>query len=59
MPRHGIEEPVIVANWWKNRGGEAIRIRLLAYEGHGGAGAAFCISSLARTPGYCGELRSA
>jgi hypothetical protein len=38
MPRHGIEEPVIVACWWKNRGGEAIRIRLLTYEGHGSAG---------------------
>jgi hypothetical protein len=38
MPRHGIEEPINVASWWKNRGGEAIRIRLLTYEGHGGAG---------------------
>jgi hypothetical protein len=41
MPRHGIEEPVIVANWWKNRCGEEIRIRLLTYEGHGGAGSRF------------------
>jgi len=25
--------PVIIASWWKNRGGEAIRVRLLTYEG--------------------------
>lgn len=27
-------EPVVVAEWWKNRRGEAIRVRLSTYEGH-------------------------
>jgi hypothetical protein len=58
MPRTDLRSQSL-SRRWKNRGGEEIRIRLLTYEGHGGAGAAFCISSLARTPGYCGELRSA
>jgi hypothetical protein len=34
MPQQEIEEPVIVASWWKNRGREAIRVRLLTYEDH-------------------------
>jgi hypothetical protein len=32
--RPTLREPVIVAEWWKNRSGVAIRIRLSTYEGH-------------------------
>jgi hypothetical protein len=30
----GLDEPLIVGEWWKNRGGESIRVRLSTYEGH-------------------------
>lgn len=29
-----LAEPVIIAKWWANRGGEAVYVRLSAYEGH-------------------------
>ena len=33
--RHPIlPEPIIISEWWKNRGGESIRVRLSTYEGH-------------------------
>ena len=32
--RHSpLEEPITVAEWWKNRRGESIRVCLSAYEG--------------------------
>ena len=30
----GLDEPLIVGEWWKNRAGESIRVRLSTYEGH-------------------------
>jgi hypothetical protein len=27
-------EPIVIAEWWKNRAGESIRIRLSTYQGH-------------------------
>jgi hypothetical protein len=33
MKTRALSEPVIVASWWKNRGGEAVRVRLLTFEG--------------------------
>jgi hypothetical protein len=28
-----LHEPVVVSEWWKNRSGESIRVRLSTYEG--------------------------
>jgi Transcriptional Coactivator p15 (PC4) len=28
-----LQEPVVVSEWWKNRSGESIRVRLSTYEG--------------------------
>jgi hypothetical protein len=33
-PRPTLSEPLQIAEWWKNRGGESIRVRLNTYEGH-------------------------
>ena len=33
MTVNKIPEPVTVAEWWKNRGGEFIRLRLSTFEG--------------------------
>jgi hypothetical protein len=30
----GLEEPLTVGEWWKNRSGVSIRVRLSTYEGH-------------------------
>jgi hypothetical protein len=32
--RATLTEPITIAEWWKNRRGEAIRVRLSTYEGH-------------------------
>jgi hypothetical protein len=29
-----LDEPVIISRWWKNRGGEEIRLELSTFEGH-------------------------
>jgi hypothetical protein len=29
----GLDEPLTVAEWWKNRQGQSIRVRLSTYEG--------------------------
>jgi hypothetical protein len=33
-PAPALSEPITVAEWWKNRRGESIRVRLSIYEGH-------------------------
>jgi Transcriptional Coactivator p15 (PC4) len=33
MTSNRISEPVTIAEWWKNRGGESIRLRLSTFEG--------------------------
>ena len=32
--RATLAEPIIIAEWWKNRRGELIRVRVSTYEGH-------------------------
>jgi hypothetical protein len=32
-PASALSEPVKIAEWWKNRRGESIRVQLSAYEG--------------------------
>ena len=34
MSNQTITEPITIAEWWKNRRKEAIRVRLSSYEGH-------------------------
>jgi len=34
MTRAILAEPIITKQWWKNRNGEAVRVRLSTYEGH-------------------------
>jgi hypothetical protein len=29
-----LDEPVVIARWWKNRGGEEIRVRLSTYKNY-------------------------
>jgi hypothetical protein len=31
--RSALSEPVIIAQWWRNRGGEALRVQLTNYAG--------------------------
>jgi Transcriptional Coactivator p15 (PC4) len=33
-PRPKLAKPVVVAQWWRNRGGEAIRVVLSSYNEH-------------------------
>jgi hypothetical protein len=33
MTRPTLAEPITVAEWWKNRRGESIRVRLSTYDG--------------------------
>jgi Transcriptional Coactivator p15 (PC4) len=32
-PRRTLDAPITVEQWWKNRGGEVIRLELSTYEG--------------------------
>ncbi|HEX4410558.1 MAG TPA: transcriptional coactivator p15/PC4 family protein [Xanthobacteraceae bacterium] len=32
--RPKLAEPLVIGEWWKNRRGESIRVRLSTYEGH-------------------------
>ena len=34
MPRATLPEPIVIAEWWKNRRKESIRVRLSSYEDH-------------------------
>lgn len=34
VPRTALTEPIVIAEWWKNRRKESIRVRLSEYEGH-------------------------
>jgi transcriptional coactivator p15 (PC4) len=34
VPRAKIPDPIVIAEWWKNRRKESIRVRLNEYEGH-------------------------
>jgi hypothetical protein len=29
-----LDEPITIEQWWKNRGGEVVRLELSTYEGH-------------------------
>jgi hypothetical protein len=29
-----LSEPIVIAQWWRNRRGEAVRVRLSTFEGH-------------------------
>jgi hypothetical protein len=29
-----LAEPIIIAQWWKNRGGGSVRVTLSTYDGH-------------------------
>jgi len=33
MTRTTLSEPIVIAQFWKNRNGEAVRVRLSPYEG--------------------------
>jgi hypothetical protein len=34
MTRTALSEPIVIAQWWRNRRGEAVRVRLSTFEGH-------------------------
>jgi len=34
MTRTALSEPIIIAQWWRNRRGEAVRVQLSTFEGH-------------------------
>ena len=34
MTRQALSEPIIIAQWWRNRRGEAVRVQLSTWEGH-------------------------
>jgi len=31
MTRTGLSEPIVIVRWWKNRGGESVRVTLSTY----------------------------
>jgi hypothetical protein len=33
MTRQALSEPIIIAQWWRNRRGEAVRVQLSTWEG--------------------------
>ena len=34
MTRPALTEPIVIAQWWRNRRGEAVRVQLSTFEGH-------------------------